>query len=157
MPRIIAIGDIHGCSPALRAIETAIQLSVGDTLVVLGDFIDRGPDSKGVIDALLAIDQRCELIPILGNHEEMLLLALEGRLPTVEWLAVGGLATLESYRPQEPGAAAASSAVDLAWIPPEHIAFLRKCRDYYETDTHLLLHANYDPSLPLDEQDGATI
>ena len=154
---MIAMGDVHGCSPALHAIETAVAPESGDTLVVLGDFIDRGSDSKGVIDALLALDTRCQLIPILGNHEEMLLSVLKGQLPLVDWLAVGGLATLESYRPAESIAAGADSPVELKWVPAEHIAFLHRCRDYHETETHLLLHANYDPKLPLAEQDAATI
>ncbi len=154
MPRLIAIGDVHGCSAALGAILRAIEPAADDTLVMLGDYIDRGPDSKGVIDALLAVAKKCRLIAILGNHEEMLLSIVDGQIPPDDWLRFGGLATLESYEP--PGSTDEPDTL-LAAFPPEHIAFFRSCRDYYETDTHLLLHANYDPARPLAEQDSVTI
>jgi serine/threonine protein phosphatase 1 len=155
--RVIAIGDVHGCLPALEAILDRIDPAADDTLVTLGDYIDRGPDSKGVIDALLAVAKKCRLIPILGNHEEMFLAVVDGQISPADWLRVGGLATLQSYAPRPGGADPSELASDVTAIPPEHIDFLRSCRDYHETDTHLLLHANYDPALPLAQQDRATI
>ena len=71
--RTIAIGDIHGCSAALAALVAAIEPSKDDTVITLGDYIDRGPDSRGVLDQLIALAARCRLIPLLGDHEEMLL------------------------------------------------------------------------------------
>src|SRR5262245_37847694 len=71
--RTIAIGDVHGCSTALAALLDAIGPVESDTVVTLGDYIDRGPDSKGVIEQLIALEQRCRLVPLLGNHEEMIL------------------------------------------------------------------------------------
>ena len=68
MPRTIAIGDIHGCSIALAILITAIDPKPDDTIIPLGDFVDRGIDSKGVLDQLIALANRCNLIPILGNH-----------------------------------------------------------------------------------------
>jgi serine/threonine protein phosphatase 1 len=85
----------------------------------------------------------------------MLLTILDGRIPPDAWLTFGGQATLDSYA-AEPGSTNVPAKV-LAAIPPEHVAFLRSCRDYHETDTHLLLHANYDPALPLAEQDPVMI
>jgi serine/threonine protein phosphatase 1 len=155
--RIIAMGDVHGCLPALEAIFEAIDLAPDDTLVTLGDYIDRGPDSKGVVDALLAVAKKCRLIPILGNHEEMLLAVLDGRVSPADWLRVGGLATLESYGPRPGSAEPLDREPDLTAISAEHIAFFHSCRAYHETDTHLLLHANYDPDLPLAQQNLATI
>jgi serine/threonine protein phosphatase 1 len=157
LPRTIAIGDVHGCSPALEAILDAVDLAPDDTLVTLGDTIDRGPDSKGVIDTLLAVAQKCRLIPIFGNHEEMLLSVIDGQISPADWLRVGGLATLESYGPRPGSITDSQPEPDLAAIPREHIDFLRACRDYHETETHLLLHANYDSALPLAQQDRATI
>jgi serine/threonine protein phosphatase 1 len=156
---VIAIGDVHGCSPALNAILDCVDLAADDTLVTLGDYIDRGPDSRGVIDALLAVAKKCRLIPILGNHEEMLLAVVDGQISPADWLRAGGLATLGSYgpRPGRAADAAAAAAPDVTAIPPEHIDFFRSCRDYHETDTHLLLHANYDPALPFARQDRVTI
>src|SRR6516225_5447385 len=87
--RTIAIGDVHGCAEALAALIQAIQPGPDDQIVTLGDYIDGGPDSCGVIDQLLALSGRCRLIPLLGNHEEMLLAALEGRSELASWLHFG--------------------------------------------------------------------
>lgn len=67
--RAIAIGDIHGCLDALAALIDAIGPGPEDTLVTLGDHIDRGPDSPGVLDRLIALAGRCRLVPLLGDHE----------------------------------------------------------------------------------------
>lgn len=74
--RIIAVGDIHGCSLALAALIQAIGSTPLDTLVFLGDYIDRGPDSRGVIEQIMALGKQCIVVPLMGNHEEMLLAAL---------------------------------------------------------------------------------
>jgi serine/threonine protein phosphatase 1 len=84
--QVIAIGDIHGCARALRTVIEAIQPQGNDTLIPLGDCIDRGPDSRQVIDELLRLRERCNLIPLLGNHEEMMLNVLDGK-PQPELLA----------------------------------------------------------------------
>jgi serine/threonine protein phosphatase 1 len=146
-PRTIAIGDIHGCSLALEALLAAIGPRPEDVIVTLGDYINRGPDSRGVLDRLIALEGRCTLIPILGNHDQTLLGALNGeRRGLSNLLDMGGRATLASY-----GAGRITEA-DLARIPPEHVAFLRSCRDFHETETHIFAHAQYDPNLPMDEQ-----
>ena len=72
--RLIAIGDIHGHAKALRAILDQIQPSADDTIITLGDCVNRGPDSRGVLECLLDIQEVCRLIPILGNHDEMMAL-----------------------------------------------------------------------------------
>src|SRR5262249_57774024 len=77
--RTIAIGDIHGCSAALAALVRAIEPTESDTLVFLGDYIDRGPDSRGVVEQVIALGERCTVVPLLGNHEEVMLAALEGQ------------------------------------------------------------------------------
>jgi serine/threonine protein phosphatase 1 len=71
--RTIAIGDIHGCATALKTLVQAIAPGPADTLIPLGDVIDRGPQSRQVIEQLLELRARCQLRPVLGNHEEMLL------------------------------------------------------------------------------------
>jgi calcineurin-like phosphoesterase family protein len=152
MARTIAIGDVHGCSPALAAVLAAIDPQPLDTIVTLGDYVDRGPDSKGVIERLLALAKTCRLIPILGNHEEMMLAVIDEQMPLDDWLRCGGAATVDSYSESYGQAAPGIPA-----LPPEHLSFLRRCEPYYETDTHLLLHANYDPALPLAEQSLLTI
>jgi serine/threonine protein phosphatase 1 len=138
--RIWAIGDIHGCSTALRALMAAIDPRPEDTVVVLGDFIDCGPDSKGVVEHLIALGNRCQLICLLGDHEEMLLNALESKSEFRYWFKLGGKQTLRSY---------SDWLTDVDVIPPEHVRFIRNCRDYYETETHVFVHANCNPSLPI--------
>jgi serine/threonine protein phosphatase 1 len=147
--RTIALGDIHGCSRALSAVLDAVQPGSDDTIVPIGDYIDRGIDSKGVIDLLLELDQHCRLVPIMGNHEQMLLEIIGGDLEPREvqyrfqrWLEFGGIATLDSY----------GDGLRLDLIPDAHIAFLARCRDYFETETHIFVHANYYPMLPMDQQ-----
>ena len=80
-PRTIAIGDIHGCSAALDALLEAIRPRPEDCIVTLGDYINRGPDSRGVIERLIELKDRCRLVPLLGNHEEMLFEALADSYP----------------------------------------------------------------------------
>jgi serine/threonine protein phosphatase 1 len=145
--RTIAIGDIHGCSAALAALIAAIAPDRTDTLVCLGDYIDRGPDSRGVIDMVLALRGRCRLFPLLGNHEEMLLACLADLGTLRSWLANGGVEALRSYGwvrgPRR-------RLADL--IPEEHRRFLERCLPYHETATHLFVHAGYEPHLPLARQ-----
>ena len=68
-PRTIAIGDIHGCSAAFDAILEAIRPRPDDCIVTLGDYINRGPDSRGVIETLVKLKDHCLLVPLLGNHD----------------------------------------------------------------------------------------
>jgi serine/threonine protein phosphatase 1 len=140
-PRTIAIGDIHGCSAALDALIRAIQPRQEDCIVTLGDYINRGPDSRGVIQRLIELTGRCRLIPILGNHDQKLLESQSG-VHSTTWLGMGGIATLDSYGPGR----------DIRLIPEAHFQFLEGCRDYYETETHIFVHANYYPDIPMDEQ-----
>jgi serine/threonine protein phosphatase 1 len=140
--RTIAIGDIHGCRVALDTLLAALALGSDDTLVVLGDAIDRGPDSRGVLERLLAVREVCRLVPILGNHEQMLLEAIDGRIPLQDWLMHGGAETLDSY-----GKDAALSAV-----APRHVEFLRTWGDYHETSSHFFVHGNYLPQEILSQQ-----
>jgi serine/threonine protein phosphatase 1 len=153
--RTIAIGDVHGCSMALAALIDAIDPQPEDTLVALGDYIDRGPDSRGVLDQLIALRQRCRLIPLLGNHEEMLLGALGNRSVLQCWLGCGGVEMLASYdfsiRTAPPWRRWEES------IPREHWTFLTRCANYYETDSHIFVHAGYVPDLPLDQQPGEAL
>src|SRR2546430_524502 len=97
MARTIAIGDIHGWSAALAAIIDAVMPGPDDTIVTLGDYVDRGPDSRGVLEQLVGLAERCHLVPLLGNHEEMMLGAREGRDDLRFWLKNGGGDTLASY------------------------------------------------------------
>lgn len=139
MNRLIALGDIHGCIHALDAVLEAIQPNESDTLVILGDFVDSGRDTNAVIERLLRLQEQCEMIVLRGNHEEMLLDALGNEQLRNQWLELGGIYTLQSY----------GFMADMGAIPDEHLAFIEQTRDYYETDTHLFVHACYRSDLPM--------
>jgi serine/threonine protein phosphatase 1 len=140
--RIIAIGDIHGCLAALEAVLAAASPRADDTIVTLGDYVDRGSDSRGVIARLLGLRAQCRLIPLLGNHDEMMLNVYDGQWDLyVDWLLFGGNATLESYALERPEG-----------LPLEHIDFLRSCKLVYEGERHFFLHGNYRSDLRLSEQ-----
>lgn len=141
MPRLIAIGDVHGCSDALRALLDAVELGEGDRVVALGDYIDRGPDSAGVVEQLLELEAADRLVPLLGNHEEMLLSAVSGAAPVAFWLRYGGLDTLRSY-----------GAATLDALPAEHLAFFERCLPYHEEAEVFFTHANYVADEPLERQ-----
>lgn len=137
--RHLAIGDIHGCSRALDALLEAVSPTSDDVIVALGDFVDWGPDSRGVLDRLLALRSRCRLIALRGNHEEMMLCSRLNADEHAIWLRAGGDVTLRSYG-DEP-------------IPKAHWNFIeQECRDSYETDSHIFVHGGVTPDVPLLEQ-----
>jgi serine/threonine protein phosphatase 1 len=134
--REFAIADIHGCCRTFRHLLEQIGFSKQDTLYLLGDYIDRGPDSKGVIDLIFELQSEGYYIrPLLGNHEAMLLLAMEtgSGEHCSEWLKNGGQATLRSYGVDHPSD-----------IPREHVDFMRSLSLFHCTDTHILVHAGLD-------------
>ena len=141
--QLFCIGDVHGCATALRSVVEALAPSRGDKVILLGDIIDRGPDSRAVVELLLDLATDAEVTCIRGNHEEMLLNCLDGSFPYDRWIEFGGGATLDSYQllgnPQS--------------MPESHIDFLRSTVDFVETESHFFLHANYDPKVPIALQD----
>jgi serine/threonine protein phosphatase 1 len=138
--RSFAVGDVHGCDVALDVLLERMQLTGADRVIFLGDLIDRGPDSRRVIEMVLQTGRSCRCDVILGNHEEMLLEALDDPRSVRFWLECGGDAALESYGGR------------LEDIPDEHLALLRTAVPYIETDSDILVHANLEPGVPLDEQ-----
>jgi serine/threonine protein phosphatase 1 len=140
--RTIALGEIHGCSLALGAILDVIRPRTLDTIVTLGDYINRGPHSRGVIDRLIDLGRRCRLVPLLGNHEQTLLDVRAGRAPVSWFLDMGGGYTLDSY----------GSGRDISVFSDEHFRFLEACLDFHETDSHIFVHASYVPDLAIPEQ-----
>lgn len=143
--RTLVIGDIHGCSKTLSCLLAAIRLEPTDTLYLLGDYIDRGPDSRGVIDIILMLqNEGFDIRPIRGNHEEMMLLAIRSGIfeDLLDWLENGGDATLKSYDVDHPKD-----------IDREHLRFLEELPYYRTTRQYLFVHAGLDFSLdhPLSE------
>jgi serine/threonine protein phosphatase 1 len=144
--RTLVIGDIHGCSNALRTLLDAVQPGREDILVTLGDYVDRGPDSKGVLDTLISLEKTTQLKPIIGNHEILFLDVLNKRIEPEGWLRVGGAETLKSYVPDHQ---------TLAWdsVTPDHIDFLtQRCLRYYEDEHNLYVHANANAYFKLADQ-----
>lgn len=138
--RRFVIGDVHGCSKALRTLIECIDPKPDDELVFLGDYVDRGPDSRGVIDQLIELQECCNVVALRGNHEIMLYGVAYLHLDGSMWLESGGNATVASY------------GGSLDKIPQSHQEFLRSLVPYYETDEAIFVHASYDPGSPMDEQ-----
>ncbi|OYP36547.1 metallophosphoesterase family protein [Rhodopirellula sp. MGV] len=138
--RRFVIGDIHGCSKALRTLIDTIAPTEQDELIFLGDYVDRGPDSRGVIDQLVELQSRCNVVALRGNHEIMLCGVAFSHLPAEMWLNSGGNATVTSY------------GGSLDKIPESHVKFLRGLRPHYETQNAIFVHANYDHTLPMEAQ-----
>ncbi|SIO63209.1 serine/threonine protein phosphatase 1 [Singulisphaera sp. GP187] len=143
--RLFAIGDIHGCSTALSTLIGTINPQSDDTIVVLGDVIDYGPDTRGAVQQLIDLSARCQLILLMGNHEEMLFKAARSHDDLRYWLDCGGVTTRRSYPDQK-------------LIDPEHFRFLKQhCRVFHETDGFIFVHANYIPDQPMSKQSDQSL
>lgn len=152
MARHLAIGDIHGCINALRSLVDFVELRPDDTIVTLGDYVDRGPDSRAVVDFVIGSGKTHDLVPLRGNHEIMMLDSREKKSWLHAWLGYGGDATLQSY------AATEDDPGSFADIPDSHIDFLEnRLVPYYECKTHFFVHANADAGVPLEEQKDSTL
>lgn len=146
MARTLAIGDIHGCSMAFHTLLETVRPQPDDTVIILGDCVDRGPDTKWVVNRLLVLERQCRLILIKGNHEIMMLNSRTDPECEKEWRGHGGRETLKSYAPK-------SRQPTLHDIPAAHWDFIEsRCLDYWETETHFFVHANAAPDVPLAEQ-----
>lgn len=160
-----AVGDIHGradlLGPLLRLIEADIASSDGPPplLVFLGDYVDRGADSSGVIDILLSGAPRgAECVFLKGNHEAAMMDFILGKPGSRAWLSHGGLDTLVSYGVEPPFLGAGDEQVQAARralleaIPFEHHRFLGGLRDFYCAGPFLFAHAGMNPERSLVDQ-----
>ncbi|HMB97083.1 MAG TPA: metallophosphoesterase family protein [Balneolaceae bacterium] len=138
--KIVAIGDIHGCLKSLEAIWKKLEPYKEYKHVFIGDYIDRGPSSKEVVDFLLKVKNERECIFIRGNHEQMLLDAVD-RDQIKLWLMNGGRSTLESY----------NSAEDNIRIPDEHLYFYRNTELFYDTKDYFFAHAGAPPDQKIED------
>lgn len=141
------IGDIHGCANELRHLVDALPLLAGDRVVFLGDYIDRGPDSHGVVAYLLELRSRLrdvEFVFLKGNHEDMFLsfLGISGAHGDM-FLLNGGKATLESYGIEE---AKVAAEVVRAKIPSDHLEFYQRLQCFFLMAPILCVHAGIDPA-----------
>src|SRR5690606_34166054 len=145
--RLIAIGDIHGCAKSLAALLREIRPTLDDTIVTLGDYIDRGPDSRRVMEQLLLLGEVCNHIALKGNHEELFLESFDGRGDMQMWLHNGGSRTLASY-----GMHFYDWPDCLNAVLHSHKRFMQDCKLYHVQDGFLFVHASYVADKPLDQQ-----
>lgn len=149
--RLFAVGDVHGCVDELGALLGEIAPGPGDTVVFLGDYVDRGPSARGVIDLLLELDRTaCETVFLRGNHEDMFLgyLGEEEGSHGDAFLFNGGRATLASYGIGSPLRGIRAEPK----LPESHVAFLRSSRLWYLREPFLFVHAGISPLRSLEEQ-----
>lgn len=161
---IYAIGDVHGCLDELLALERVIvrdveTLSCRKLIIMLGDYVDRGPASAQVMDHLVATPpQGIERICLCGNHEMVMLDYLEGRASRANWISMGAMPTLLSYgidHERLQHIYQTDRKIDevvRAAIPASHIAFLRSLPIMIETPRFVFVHAGIRPELALDRQ-----
>jgi serine/threonine protein phosphatase 1 len=145
-PLTYAIGDIHGSLQKLRELMTLCRRHADGrpaTFIFLGDYIDRGPDSRGVVEALIELQSRQpdRVITLKGNHEAVAVEVVDGDTDPQTWLREGGTATLRSYRVD-----------DARDLPAEHVAWLRMLPLSYDDGERFFVHAGIDPDKPLDAQ-----
>lgn len=138
--KFIAIGDIHGCLKSMQAILDKLEPYYDRTFVFVGDYIDRGPASKQVVDYLIDFRQKVDCIFLRGNHEQMLLDAFKRNKQNL-WMMNGGQATLQSYKKDG----------DTVTLPNEHDEFYEGTRMYYDTDKYFFVHAGISPGKSIAE------
>lgn len=142
--RLIAIGDIHGCYQELKQlIESELKLTTNDKLILLGDYIDRGPQSKEVLDYIIhLLEDGFNIIPLLGNHEDLFLKALTSFQQIATWTYNGGNTTLHSFRVNEP-----------TEIETSYINFIKSLKLYHIEDNFIFVHAGLNDKIinPFDD------
>lgn len=148
-------GDIHGCLDELSTMMRALPLGSGDTVAFLGDYVDRGPDSRGVVDFIVDLKDNPDynIVCLKGNHEDMLLsfLGLGGNHGEM-FLLNGGTATLASYGVYQRGKPAVDAMKFMSALPDRHLDFFRDLETFRFLDDFLCVHAGIQPLRSLSEQ-----
>lgn len=141
MSYTFAIGDIHGCLEPLLRLVGRIELSrpEGGTIVFLGDYVDRGPDSRGVIEFIMAGPQKkgWKWIAIKGNHEDMMVSCVRGENPLEWWIGNGGAETIASYN---------------GGVKNDHLVWADKLPLKHTDEHRIYVHAGMDETTSYDEQ-----
>lgn len=174
-PSTYAIGDIHGNADLLRRLLANLALHPADTIVFLGDFIDRGDDSRGVIDTIIELRETtsANVVTLLGNHEDWLLRTMNDYTSHSWLLSMGATASVESYSTAaaqtlqreltELGPRLFTERCELPYhlffdaMPTSHKAFFRDLETSFENEHAFFCHAGINPSLPLREQCRQTL
>ena len=168
---VYAVGDIHGRADLLEALLRRIAAEAehhrDDTkrcLIFLGDYIDRGTSSRGVVERLLQDPlPGFAAVRLLGNHEEAMLDFLDKRSDGLDWLSYGGLETLMSYGvplkgfPDTAERAAVLRRALRDAVPQSHLGFYRTCILHYTLGDYVFVHAGVRPGVPLEKQNPADL
>lgn len=162
--RVYAVGDVHGRYDLFEAMLEQVEADVGDhppenvRLVLLGDLVDRGPESARVVERARQLCQSSDSVrTLMGNHEEVFLRVLEGDAESLRFfLKIGGRPTLMSYgiTDREILTLKSRDLIDLLLtrVPPEHIEFLRGLENVIRYGDVVFVHAGVRPGVPIDEQ-----
>lgn len=140
MSRFIAITDIHGELGKLESVLSKIDLHSDDIFVFMGDYIDRGPDSKGVVEKVIEIGENYKTITLIGSHEYALLHAKQDEYYNYLFWNYGGPATVKSYGGHFDN------------ILKTHGDFYKSLKFYHITEDYLFVHAGIDPQYSLEDQ-----
>lgn len=141
MSRKFTISDIHGCAETFRALLHRIELSQDDELYLLGDYIDRGPSSRAVVDHILMLHDAGFTVRCLrGNHEQLMLESFSEKEKYRIWISNGGMETLYSF------------GIEYPWeLPRKYVDFFDELPCFLEVDEYILVHAglNFRQGNPL--------
>lgn len=153
MKRTLAISDIHGERKHFEELLRKVKYDANeDELILLGDYVDRGPDSKGVLERVIELKKQGAIV-LRGNHDNMMLAAVNDEPGAKErWARNGAIPTLQSYDP---------SIVDMAFPESDvfwaHIEFIREMGYFHETDDYIFVHAGVKPGTPVEQTDPYTL
>ena len=139
-----AIADIHGCLKTFKSLLDTIQFSTEDELFILGDFVDRGPNSKGVIDHIWKLQKEGYQIHCLrGNHDQMMLNAKSNQDLYEKWLVSGGRETFDNFKVDH-----------IHKIPEEYFSWIESLPLYLETGKYIFVHAGlkFEKENPFEEE-----
>ncbi len=148
--RTLAIGDVHGCFDALLTLVRLAEIKDDDLVVWLGDYVDRGPDSSKVIQYLNELPNDRNIF-LQGNHEIMMKNAAGNLSSMRSWASCGGDATWDSYTCEYGG------DNGLEAVPANHWLFIDNLKPYFETETHIFVHASLNADLEMNDQFDDTL
>lgn len=157
MKRLLVISDIHGeLTKFEQLLEQVSYDPDGDQLILLGDYIDRGPDPKAVVEKVMRLKNEGALV-LKGNHDDMMEKAFEDPNHIKRWVRNGGIETLKSYGYRLPKFrerhldqwVAKISPLTAAPIVKKHLAFFKNLDHYHETEDFIFVHGGVDPATPL--------
>lgn len=155
--RTFVIGDVHGCAKELKELYAKLPLQADDKLVFLGDYVDRGPESRRVVDFILGLER--PYVALKGNHEAEMLECLTSEFPEnlFEWLLLwGGEKTLLSYGVSPYRSGEDEEAIVARFskaIPDQHKDFYKGLQVLYEDDNCICVHAGLNPEFPADRDE----